>query len=67
MARDFATRETWNSAAAGEMWGSSPEPEAVTSSTGTGLFSNLEILSEMASRSAGLVGPRFDPDDEAPL
>ena len=65
--RAFATRATWYSAAAGLMCGSSPLPEAVTRSTGTGA-----VLSGSASRSAstraltasasaGLSGPWLEP------
>src|SRR5215471_16653009 len=55
------------------MWGSRPLPEAVTRSTGTGA-----VLPGSAARSAstractvlirsGLVGLRFEPDDDAAL
>ena len=37
MLRAFATRGTWNRAAAGEMSGSSPLPDVVTRSMGTGV------------------------------
>ena len=36
MPRSLAMRGTWNSAAAGEISGSRPEPEDVTRSTGIG-------------------------------
>ena len=63
--RAFATRGTWNSAASGEMWGSSPLPEAVTRSVGTRAFgfSFLRFSTSSFTRSmrALLVGPRFEP------
>src|SRR5215470_327697 len=55
------------------MWGSSPLPDAVTRSAGTGaLFPGSAARSASmraftASARAGLVGPRFEPDDEAAL
>src|SRR5215467_6109066 len=69
----LATRATWYRAAAGLMCGSSPLPEAVTRSTGTGT-----VLPGSAARSAstrawtaltrsGFVGLRLDPEDEAAL
>ena len=51
---------------AGEMSGSSPEPDAVTASAGieeTGTWSNAEIAfcaAAMLAISVGLVGPRFE-------
>src|SRR5262249_39185471 len=61
-------RGIWYSAAAGEMWGSSPEPDAVTRSAGTGVGPPKSLMRlSTASFSAGLVGPWFEPDDEAPL
>src|SRR5215813_9686627 len=55
------------------MCGSRPLPEAVTRSTGTGLVLPGSAARRAATRpctasiSAGLVGPRFEPDDEAAL
>src|ERR1700691_173347 len=73
MARARATRSSWYSAAAGLMGGSRPLADAVTRSTGT-----ADLLSGSAScraaswvltasSCAGLVGPRFDPAELAPL
>src|SRR5215510_10153789 len=55
------------------MCGSSPLPEAVTRSTGTGALlpgsaaRRASMRAFTASASAGLVGPRFEPDDDAAL
>src|SRR3974377_416087 len=53
--------------------GSSPLPDVVTRSTGTGsalpgsASRSALTRSRTASASAGLRGPRFDPDDDAAL
>src|ERR1700740_3541878 len=71
--RALATRVIWYSAAATLMCGSSPLPDAVTRSTGTGA-----VLSGSAARCAstrpwtaltrsGLVGLRFEPAEEPAL
>src|SRR5262245_44653455 len=71
--RAFATRAAWYSAAARLMCGSSPLPEAVTRSAGTGA-----VLPGSASRSAftravtasvnaGMVRPWFRPPEELAL
>src|SRR6266536_607913 len=68
--RALATRLTWKSAAAGEMSGSSPDPEAVTSSDGTcaAVVPGLD-LSSASSRSLtswsslAEVGPRLEAPD----
>ena len=72
--RARATRATWYSAAAGEMCGSRPLPEAVTRSTGTGRVLPGSAARSAAMRSlhgvassAGLVGPWFEPLEAAPL
>jgi hypothetical protein len=62
--RARATRGTWWSAAAGEMCGSRPLPDAVTRSTGTGARARGTRLAQRrhavatASCSAGLDGPQ---------
>ena len=56
-------------ALATEMWGSSPEPDAVTASTGTGSFACEPVRRRGRPRraaspclmSSGFVGPRFEP------
>src|SRR5512138_1013416 len=59
---------TWYCAAAGEMCGSSPEPEAVTRSAGTGVRPPRSLMRlSTASFSAGLVGPWFEPEEDVPL
>ena len=69
--RAFATRGTWNSAAAGVMSGSRPLAEVVTRSTGIGVdgFSALSFSASSLTRSisAWLVGPRFEPPEFAAL
>ncbi len=72
--RARATRATWYSAAAGEMCGSSPLPDAVTRSTGTGArvagigrAQRRDRGRVPPSSSAGLIGPWFEPLDAAPL
>jgi hypothetical protein len=69
--RAVATRGTWKNAASGETCGSRPEPEVVTRSIGIGAsgFSarNASASASMRSISAGLVGPRFEPEDAAAL
>ena len=69
--RASATRGTWKSAAAGGMCGSSPLPEVVTSSTGTGVpgFSALSFSASAWTRSASAfeVGPAFEPPEFAAL
>src|SRR5438445_9078305 len=73
MPRTRATRANWYCAAAGEICGSSPEPDAVTRSTGTGAAlpgsaaCNASMRCLTASVNALLVGPRFEPVDEAAL
>ena len=54
--RSRATRDTWNSAAAMEICGSRPLPEAVTRSTGTG-----RVLPGSAARLIDRSRGRFDP------
>src|SRR5262245_52469240 len=55
------------------MWGSSPLPEAVTRSTGTGAVFPGSAARRASTRSctalmrAGLVGLRFEPDDAPAL
>jgi hypothetical protein len=65
MPRAVATRATWNSAAAGEMSGSSPEAEVVTRSTGIGPLPvdvrRASTRALIAAISAWLVGPRLEP------
>src|SRR6185312_11553732 len=71
--RALATRAAWYCAAAGLIWGSRPLADAVTRSTGTAavLPGSTACSAAMrcftASVSAGLVGPRFEPDDDAAL
>ena len=58
-------RGTCQAAAAGETWGSSPLPDVVTRSTGTGAVAvesearSAAIRSLIPSTSAGLVGPKM--------
>src|SRR6266436_6514057 len=63
--RSRATRGNWNSAAAGEISGSRPEPEVVTKSMGIGAlgFSACNFCTSPFTRSSNalLVGPRFEP------
>src|SRR3984893_14413895 len=66
--RAFAIRGTWSSAAAGEISGSKPLPDAVTMSTGTCAgeipgFSSSTLCSAalVVSTSLRLVGPRLEP------
>ena len=65
--RAAAIRATWYSAAAGLISGSSPEPDVVTRSTGTGAFPFAARSSSTAavtrSMRAWFVGPRFEPAD----
>src|SRR5579864_2659430 len=65
--RSLATRGIWNSAPAGVMCGSSPEPEVVTRSTGTGLpgFSDCRVVTSVFTRSTSfwLVGPKLLPEE----
>ena len=67
MLRDFATRGTWNKAAAGVMSGSSPLAEVVTRSTGTlaegFVAANWSASPFTRSTSAFDVGPKFEPDE----
>src|SRR4051812_34339989 len=71
MARAFATRADWNSAASGEMSGSSPLLDVVTRSIGTGIdgFSAFSFSTSSLIRSASalLVGPRLEPIELAAL
>ncbi len=66
--RSSATRAAWSRAFATEMSGSSPEPDAVTASTGTCTSAPRRLSFRYAFtrsptnfRKAGFVGPRFDP------
>src|SRR5205807_479221 len=69
--RAFAIRGTWNSAASGEISGSSPLADVVTRSAGTAAegFSafNFSTSSLTRSFSALLVGPRLEPPELAAL
>src|SRR5262249_35241480 len=71
--RALATRATWYCAAAGLICGSSPLPDAVTRSTGTGAVlpgsaaRSASTRAFTASASAGLSGPWFEPPEVAPL
>src|ERR1700739_642060 len=71
MLRALATRGTWNSAASGEMSGSSPLAEVVTRSTGTDAdgFSAFSFSTSSVTRPFGplLVGPRLEPPELAAL
>src|SRR6185312_2978882 len=69
--RARATRITWSIAFAGEMCGSSPEPDVVTMSAGTGprapsMRCTLSTRAAMLAASARLVGPAFVPPDAVP-
>ena len=71
--RALATRASWYCAAAGLTSGSRPLAEAVTRSTGTGAVlpgsaaRNTAMRCFTASVSAGLVGPRLEPDEALAL
>src|SRR5208283_2709456 len=62
-----AIRGIWNSAAAGEISGSSPDPDAVTRSAGIATpgfsFCNFATSCFTRSTSCWFVGPKFEPDD----
>ncbi len=68
--RAFATRGTCHRTAAGERWGSSPLPDAVTSSTGGAPGASGFAFLRAARRSAAWsrsfleVGPRFEPPED---
>ena len=72
MPRASATRCAWNFAESGEMSGSRPLADAVTSSAGTSasgasLFAwrRSPPARVTSSRSFWLVGPRFEPLEDA--
>lgn len=69
MRRSRATRGTWNSAAAGEMCGSTPDADVVTRSIGTGAsgFSWRAVSTFAATASTNLlfVGPSWLPAEFA--
>src|SRR4051812_29252046 len=67
--RALATRVAWSREFATEMRGSSPEPDAVTASTGTSAararpfslrYSTARCCT--SARKYGLVGPKFEPE-----